>query len=252
MLATQSDTTAIEMQKYPSLYASPFEDTMFLSDVVIGPHDGDPPVKTEELLRQYSLEYVLRKVRHMLWVRVVPEERGLYEAEDIAAEIHIHFWEVLEDKAREPIRYHTTYLARMIQNKICDEMRKRNRQGSPQPFSVLPTGVIQEVNAMESWSSSMSDPAFEYEHKLSEAQFLHKMAYAVSKLPPRQKLAMTCDLLEKAENLSWMTDALIKYGVDTQVQWPTDKKAKQGLQANLPPARLAVAQYLHINASALT
>lgn len=249
MLRTQRDSGTIETQKYSTLYISPFEDTLFLSDVIIGPNDGDPPVNTEKLLLKYNFEYILQKAKSMLWSLIKPEERELFDIEDIADQIFIHFWEVLQDKEREPIRYPTTYIASMIHNKVYDEIRKHFRHSSSQPFSMLPDSAFQEVNAMLSSNSGMSDPSVEYERRYRDAQSIHRYAYAISKLPARQKLAMTCEILEEADNLAWMTDALIIYGVDTQVQWPTDKKAKQRLQANLPAARLAVAKCLHIDIS---
>lgn len=223
-----------------------------LSYVDIGPHDDDPP-DPKAIFEQFTFEVILEKVHRQLALLVkqtFPNTLTL-ELDDIAIEIHFHFWQVLEDKEREPIRYPVAYLAKMIHHRLCDEIRKRNRHGSPQPFSMLSSGAFQEVNAMASANSGMSDPAFEYERKQHGAQFLHKLAYAVSKLPPRQKLAMTCELLEEVDNLAWMSDALILYGVDTEVQWPADKKAKQRLQANLPAARLAVAECLHIDIATL-
>ncbi|MEO9060390.1 MAG: sigma factor [Ktedonobacteraceae bacterium] len=171
------------------------------------------------------------------------------DLEEVADEVYIHFWEILEDKEHEPVRYPEAYLAKMIHHKLYDEIRKRARYGNPQPFSMFEGGTFLEDKALFSSGSGMSDPALEYERKQSLAHFLHRIAYAVSKLPARQKLAMTCELLEIVDNLAWMTDALMIYGVDTEVQWPQGEKAKQRLQASLPPARKAIARRLNVDIS---
>lgn len=222
------------------------------SYVDIGPDDDDPP-DAKENFERYTFAYIYAKVTCMVaqQVKFAPSSTHDMDLEDIAEEVHIHWWEILEDKEREPVRYPDAYLAKMIRHRLCDEIRKRVRHGNSQSFSMFEGGTLQESNAMISLSCGMSDPALEYERKQRDAQILHRYAYAVSKLPARQKLAMTCELLEIADNLAWMTDALMIYGVDTQVQWPADKKAKQRLQANLSAARLSMARCLHIDIATL-
>jgi len=220
------------------------------SYVDIGPDDDDPP-DPKAIFERFTFAYIYGKVNGMVahQVKFTPSSTHDMDLEDIADEVYIHFWEILEDKTRASIRYPDAYLARMIHNKLCDEIRKRVRHGNSQPFSLLQGGTPQEDKALLSPSSGMSDPALVYEHKQHDAQILHRYAYAVSKLPARQKLAMTCRLLEKVDNLAWMIDALMIYGVDTEVQWPQGEKAKQRLQASLPPARKAIAQRLNIDIS---
>ena len=219
------------------------------SYVVIGLHDDDPP-DSKANLERFTFAYIYVKVTYMVAHQVKFTSSGT-DLEDIADEVYIHFWEILEDKEREPVRYPDAYLAKMIHHKLCDEIRKCVRYGNPQPFSMFEGETFLEDKALFSSGAGMSDPALEHERKQSLAHFLHRIAYAVSKLPARQKLAMTCELLEIADNLAWMTDALTIYGVDTQVQWPADKKAKQRLQANLSAAKLAMARCLHVDIAAL-
>lgn len=225
-------------------------DFVFHSD--ISPYVDDPPPEPEAFLAFYTFDYIHKKAKCLvsLLVKFIHPDTLDLDLEEVAEEVYIHLWQTLEDKEREPILHLEAYLGRMIRNKFYDEIRKRKRPDSPQSpqlLSMLADRMVLEDKALLSPSSGMSDPALEYERKQRDAQILHRYAYAVSKLPMRQKLAMTCELLEKADNLAWMTDALTIYGVDTQVQWPTDKKAKQRLQASLPPARKAIAKRLNID-----
>lgn len=222
------------------------------SYVVIGPVDDAPP-DPKAVFERFTFAYICVKVNCMVahQVKFTSSSTDDIDLEEVADEVYIHFWEILEDKEREPVRYPDAYLAKMIHHKLYDEIRKRARYGNPQPFSKFEGGTFLEDKAWITASSGMTDPALEYERKQSLAHFLHRIAYAVSKLPARQKLAMTCELLEIADNLAWMADALTIYGVDTQVQWPADKKAKQRLQANLSAARLSIARCLYIDIATL-
>ncbi|MGI9059307.1 MAG: sigma factor [Ktedonobacteraceae bacterium] len=224
-------------------------DLVFHSDV--GSYDDDPPLEPEALLAFYTFDYIHEKVKCLVSLLVKFTHPDVLDLElgDIAAEVHAHFWQKLQEKEQEPIQKPEAYLSRMIRNRYYDEIRKRKRPSSPRFLSMLADGTVQDEKALIKLSSGMADPAFECEQKQNIAHLYHKIAYAVSKLPARQKLAMTCELLEKVDNLAWMTDALMIYGVDTEVQWPQGEKAKQRLQASLPPARKAIARRLNVDIS---
>ncbi len=217
----------------------------------IGPYDDDPPPEPEALLAFYTFDYIHEKVKCLvsLLVKFTHPDALDLELGDIAAEVHAHFWQKMQEKEQEPIQKPEAYLSRMIRNQYYDEIRKRKRPSSPRLLSMLADGAVLEDNALIKPSSAMTDPALAYEQKQSIAHLYHKIAYAVAQLPTTQKLAMTCRLLEKVDNLAWMIDALMIYGVDTEVQWPQGEKAKQRLQASLPPARKAIAQRLNIDIS---
>ena len=247
-LAHKSDLVTVSRER--SLKKVPMENDS-LSHLDIGPDDDEPPPDPNVLLEQYNFHRIHEKVKRRVsfLVKLVHPDVLNLELEDIAQEVSFHFW--LRVQKGERIYHLDAFVARMIQNQYLDEIRSRKRTHNPQLLSMLADGSIQDDKALITAGSGMTDPALEYERKQSLAHFLHQIAYAVSKLPARQKLAMTCELLEKVDNLAWMTDALMIYGVDTQVQWPEDKKAKQRLQANLSAARLAIARCLHIDVATL-
>ena len=219
-----------------------------LSHLDVGP-DDEPPPDPNVLLEQYNFHRIHEKVRRKVsfLVKLVHPDVLYLELEDIAQEVSFHFW--LRVQKGERINHLDAFLARMIQNQYLDEIRSRKHVYNPQLLSMLEDRIVLEDKALIKPGAGMSDPALEYEQKQNTAHLYHKIAYAIAKLPEKQKLAMTCLVLEKVDNLAWMADALMIYGVDTEVQWPQGEKAKQRLQASLPPARKAIAKRLNIDIS---
>lgn len=221
------------------------------SDVVIGPQDDDPP-DPQQLMEYYSPTIIYEKVKRVvrsLRPRTLSTMQDSFDPElsEIAQMVHIHFWRKLEEK--QPILNPEAYLTTMIIHQYYDEARKYVREGKLLLFSTLEREIIYETKALIETSAGMADPALEHGRKYDLASLLHRIAFALSKLPPQQKLAMTCELLEKGDNPAWIIDTLTIYGVNTEVQWPQDKNEKRVLQASLPPARKAIAKRLHIDIS---
>lgn len=216
-----------------------FSDPSLLSDVVIGPDDGDPPI--ELLLERYSFKYVFKKVSQHQLVHVLRPFHSSsldHKLEDIAQDIHIKFWQCLMQK--KPIHNYEAYIARMVHNELVTEIRRCTR-----PTSRLTKVHSENEGLIE--DTMLLQPVEEVEQGIAVIQRMHEMAITITKLPPRQRLAMTCSLLEEDENLPLMKDILKLYGVNIEVGWPQDKKAKQRLQANLPPARQAIAKHLQMD-----
>lgn len=225
------------------------DDLLMQSD--IGPDDEDPPPDPEVFMQQYSFEYIHEKAKYMLGslTRLIHQDVLDLELDDIAEDVSVLLWQKVQEKGTRYIQKPDAYIAQMLRYQYCDEIRSRKRLAYPQLWSTLEGETPLEHQVLLKPGAGMSDPDFEYEYKQNMAHLLHRVAYAVFKLPARQKLAMTCWLLERVDNLAWMTDALTIYGVNTDVRWPEDKKAKQRLQANLPAARQAIAKCLNIDIS---
>lgn len=251
MLKLHENILATDKHIHSRVKNPAFGDASLPSDVVIGPQDDDPP-DPQQLMEYYSPAVIYEKVKRVvcsLRRRTLPIVQDSFDPElvDIAQKVHIHFWQKLEEK--QPILNPEAYLTTMIIHQCYDEARKYAREGKLQLFSMMERESVYEAKALIEPGAGMADPALEHGRKYDLASLLHRIAFAISKLPPRQKLAMTCELLEKGDNLAWIIDALTIYGVNTEVQWPQDKKAKQKLQASLPPARNAIAARLHIDIS---
>jgi DNA-directed RNA polymerase specialized sigma24 family protein len=211
-----------------------------LSDVVIGPNDDDPPI--DMLLERYSFEYILKKVRQHQLINLfrpfVHSSALDHKLKDVAQDIHIKFWQCLVQK--KPIQNYEAYIARMVHNELITEIRRCTRCGSKL------TKTLSENESMLEDTIHLQ-PVEEVEQGIAVIQRMHETAIAVTKLPPKQRLAMTCSLVEEDSNLPLMKDILKLYGVNIEVAWPQDKKAKQRLQANLSPARQAIAKHLQMD-----
>jgi hypothetical protein len=90
----------------------------------------------------------------------------------------------------------------------------------------------------------MADPADEFEQQSAMMDLTEQLAYAVSKLPPRQQRAMAYSLLRKVDNFIQVASAFKVHHVEIEVHPPDDKAERHLLQASLPPARLALAKHL--------
>ena len=251
MQTPHKDIRRSDKYGYSKTRADTLSETPSLADVVIGPNDDDPPT-TEDLLEQYNFEYILDKVKRKtaLLSKLMHRDVLDLELEIIAEEVYVHFWQKLLDQKEEPIRQLEAYLARMINNRCCDAFRQFKRSGSAKLFSMLEGEALHEENALIRLSLGMDNPALEYDRKYGLAYLCHRIAFAISRLPKKQKLAMTCWVLERVDNMAWMMEALTLYGVNIDVQWPPNKEMKRVLEASLPAARKSVANYLNLDISA--
>lgn len=99
-------------------------------------------------------------------------------------------------------------------------------------------------NLLMTPGEGMVDPADEFEQKSAMIDLTEQVAFAVSKLPPRQQQAIVYSLLRKVDNFIQIANAFKAHHVDIEVHPPEDKAERHLLQASLPPARLALARHL--------
>jgi RNA polymerase sigma factor (sigma-70 family) len=188
----------------------------------------------EALLELCNPAYILAQVK-----RVVHSGLPEMELEDIAQEVSISLWQKLE---RESIQNPAAYITRMIRNKCIDSWRRHHID--LQPLPVAENGELMAGDILLTPGEGMADPADEFEQKSAVIDLTEQVAYAVSKLPPRQQQAMAYSLLRKVDNFIQLVNALKAHHVEIEVHPPEDKAERHLLQASLPPARLALARHL--------
>lgn len=220
--------------------AEAFTDVCPLLDVIIGP-DDDEPIDIEALIARYNFEYMLKKVRqhrlvNLLRTFVCPS--ALDELlKDVAQNLHLKFW--LRLKRSKRICNYEAFIARMVHNELVSEIRRCG------PLRSKAKAISEHEGMLE--DTTLRQPVEEVEQGMTVIQRMQQVAAIVAKLPYRQQLAMTCSLLEDHENFPLMKEMLKLYGVNIEVGWPEDKKAKQRLQSNLSPARQAIAKQLRVD-----
>jgi RNA polymerase sigma factor (sigma-70 family) len=188
----------------------------------------------EALLELCNPAYILAQVKRV--VRSVPPEMDL---EDLAQEVSISLWQKLE---KEPIQNSEAYIIRMIHNKCIDAWRHHHIE--LQPLPVAENGEMIVGDILLTPGEGMADPAEEFEQKSAMIDLTEEVAYAVSKLPPRQQRAMAYSLLRKVDNFIQIANAFKAHQIEVEVYPPEDKAERHLLQASLPPARLALARHL--------
>ena len=188
----------------------------------------------EALLELCNPAYILSHVKRV--VHSVPPE---IDFEDIAQEVAISLWQKLE---KESIQNPEAYIARMIHNKCIDAWRRHHID--LQPLPVADNGEMIAGDLLMTPGEGMADPADEFEQQSAMMDLTEQLAYAVSKLPPRQQRAMAYSLLRKVDNFIQVASAFKAHHVEIEVHPPEDKAERHLLQASLPPARLALAKHL--------
>lgn len=204
----------------------------FLQVLGVSPHYED--LSHEALLELCDPAYILSHVKRL--VHSVPPEIDL---EDIAQEVALSLWQKLE---KESIQNPEAYIARMIHNKCIDAWRRHHIDLQPLPEA--DNGEMMMGNLLMTPGEGMADPADEFEQKSAMIDLTEQVAFAVSKLPPRQQQAMAYSLLRKVDNFIQIANAFKAHHVDIEVHPPEDKAERHLLQASLPPARLALARHL--------
>lgn len=198
----------------------------------VSPHYED--LSQEALLELCNPAYILSHVKRL--GHSVPPEIDL---EDIAQEVAISLWQKLE---KEALQNPEAYIARMIQNKCIDAWRRHHIDLQPLPEA--DNGEIIMGNLLMAPGEGMADPADEFEQKSAMIDLTEQVAFAVSKLPPRQQQAMAYSLLRKVDNFIQIANAFKAHHIEIQVHPLENKAERHLLQASLPPARLALAKHL--------
>jgi RNA polymerase sigma factor (sigma-70 family) len=165
----------------------------------------------------------------------------LDEADELIQRTRIKFWQMLN---KNHIEYPRAYLKRIIFTELSD--MKRQQKACP-PLSLD-----------EEWSGNLAerlesvpDPADEVEKSQEDEEFMQKIIQLILRLPPRQRDAIICLLLDQADDPTRLAEMLKKYRPDVEVlPWPASKAEKKLLQASLYIARQTLAKSLHIDMQA--
>jgi RNA polymerase sigma factor (sigma-70 family) len=160
------------------------------------------------------------------------------EADELIQRTRIKFWQMLN---KSHIEYPRAYLKRIIFTEFSD--MKRHQKACP-PLSLDEEWSGNQAEQLE----SVPDPADEVEKSQEDEEFTQKVIQLILRLPPRQRDAIICLLLDQADDPARLAEMLKKYQPDVEIlQWPTSKADKKLLQASLYIARQTLAKSLHID-----
>ena len=195
---------------------------------------------TENALQgKYGFSYFLKVTRSFY--------QGICDADlqDIAQEAWISY---LRRSEKGDIDKPESYIAIIIRNKFRDYIRKEKRK---YPLPPIPLSVLTENPEVEFVSLSsrfLVNPVNEVDNLVETIDILNDLAVVLPKIPPRQRRAMICTLLDKVDDPLQLKLVLKRNHIDvSEMSWPSNNAEKHLLQASLPAARRALALLLNID-----
>jgi RNA polymerase sigma factor (sigma-70 family) len=192
----------------------------------------------EELLQHfdYYIIYQARSLVHRYSRSAIAEQ--LDEADELIQRTRIKFWQVLN---KSHIEYPRAYLKRIIFTEFSDMKRQQKTQP---PLSLDEDWAGNQLEQLE----NAPDPADEVEQRQEDEEFIQKVIRLILQLPPRQRSAIICLLLDQADDPTYFAALLKKHELNVEsLQWPSGKAEKKLLQASLYIARQTLAKNLHID-----
>jgi DNA-directed RNA polymerase specialized sigma24 family protein len=168
-----------------------------------------------------------------------------WEREEITQLVHTKLARTLPGKE---IHNERAYLQRAVRNESISFHRLRQQRQRLYPLVTNDDGEPYQGKVIIPLSQGMGDPQVEFEQQVTFTERLEQVVAAILRLPPVQKRAMICSLRDHIGDPDLLTEAFKKRGLDiTAIQWPTDRAAKQRLQASCHPARQRLAQLMDID-----
>lgn len=195
----------------------------------------------EARLRTYGFAYLL--ARACCTCPGVPDA----DLQEIAQEAWIAYSRKAAD---DTIEHPEAYIARIILNKFRDYLRWKERcsRVTMVSLSAYESGPDMDIPAI--YGESLVNPANELDESLSLADFCNDLARALPALPPRQRRAMICTMLDGALDPQPLRKLLKDNHIEAaEMSWPENKDEKRLLQASLTAARHNLATLLHIDLS---
>jgi DNA-directed RNA polymerase specialized sigma24 family protein len=141
-----------------------------------------------------------------------------------------------------------SYIAMVIRNKFRDFIRKEKRRFPLPTIALSLLSEHPEVEFVLLSSRSLVNPVNEIDDLVETMDILNDLAVVLPKVPPRQRRAMICTLLDKVDDPFKLKQVLKSHHIDaSEMCWPSNNAEKHLLQASLPAARRALALLLNID-----
>ena len=194
-------------------------------------HDSDAP--PEVILVQHD-QYIVALVEQKACGSSNvgrPEVLDL-EIDEIVQRVRIKFYKALLSRH---IDHPKSYIRTIVENEFRDLSRKRM---PPLPLQTDEDGELYMGDIVVTESEGLSDPQEVVIEEERVSELMEFAAPAISKLPPRQRLAMICKIKEEVGERIEVIDAFVDCFIEIEeFQWPEDEAEKTLLKASLPAAR---------------
>lgn len=179
--------------------------------------------------------YIVGLMKNAAYARL-----SFMDRDDITQQVRLKTLGVLQEK---DIRNPYAYLKSMVHNEYVSYIR---RQKPVIPLLMTDDGEIRDELIVGRQGSS--DPQIEFEEMSNFFELLEVVVHLIVRLPKTQKRAAVCVLRDRVDDPILLTEVFWQHDLDiSTLQWPTDPREKQRLQASYAPVRQKLAQVLNID-----
>lgn len=184
-----------------------------------------------EILREND-DYILALARKKVPHHTAPREVLDLEIQELAQRSRIKLWCSLKQRKITRIK---AYIRSIIHSESIDMIRRSKFELS---LPLDEEGELYQGKVLAAPGEGMQDPLYELVQQEKVSESITQVVKAMRSLPPRQQQAMICSLEDKLDDVSTLTQAFKKFGINTEAaRWPSKKFEVQSYRASLTIAR---------------
>jgi DNA-directed RNA polymerase specialized sigma24 family protein len=166
------------------------------------------------------------------------------DRDDITQQIRIKMMRALQEKSIHSL---SQYMKSVAHNEYVSFMR-RQKPALPLLDNDDEEGLGCREDELVALQEGFRDPQIEFEATNSYHECLETMVRAILALPKVQMRVAICSIRDRMDDPLSLTTAFGRHNLDiSALQWPTDPKEKQRLQASYAPVRKKLAQVMGID-----
>ena len=202
------------------------------------------PENVKFFVNKKLLEYKLECLDPIVIAEVEKRAYGFapQQLSEIKQNVRIKLWHALEAQI---ILYPHAYIRVIVQSVFNDLGRGRK---PPEPLPLDNYGEVNQGRILINQSEGWGNPEQVAEQRENATCCLALAVEAISKLPPKQKLAMICLLLERVDDVEQLKEMFERLQIHFDIDsWPKDKADAQRLRALIFVARRKIADFMNDN-----
>jgi hypothetical protein len=166
------------------------------------------------------------------------------DRDDITQQIRIKMMRALQEKSIHSL---SKYMKSVGHNEYVSFMR-RQKPALPLRDNDDEEGLGYREDELVALQEGFRDPQIEFEATNGYYERLEAMVRAILAMPKVQMRVAICSIRDRMDDPLSLTTAFERYNLDiSALQWPTDPKEKQRLQASYAPVRKKLAQVMGID-----